>query len=87
MKALLIEIDDATAAKLETIAPARSRRRSQFVRDAIRRAIWAIEEQATREAYLRQPQDEAAVDPAAWDPAPSTARRSSPPAKRKRART
>lgn len=55
MKQLLIELDDETAEKLERVAPARSRRRSQFVRTAIRRALWELEEQATAEAYRSQP--------------------------------
>jgi predicted transcriptional regulator len=67
---MLIELDAETAAKLEKVAPARSRRRSEFVRAAIRRALWEVEERATREAYLRQPQlaEEPSLDPAAWDP-------------------
>ena len=51
MKQLLIEIDDELAARLEKVAPGRSRRRSEFVRYAIRQALWELEEQATAEAY------------------------------------
>ena len=69
MKQLLIELDDETAEKLERVAPARSRRRSQFVRTAIRRALWELEEQATAEAYRTQPDsgDDAYVDAHVWD--------------------
>ena len=70
MKQLLIEIDSDTAARLEKVAPSRSRQRSEFIRAAIRRALWEMEEQATRAAYTRQPDsaDEAPPDPAVWEP-------------------
>jgi len=70
MKQLLIELDDEDVAKLERVAPARSRRRSEFIRAAIRRALWDLEEQATAAAYARQPDSPAAlyVDAAAWEP-------------------
>jgi predicted transcriptional regulator len=76
MKQLLIELDPDTAARLEKVAPARSRRRSEFIRAAIRQAIWEIEERATRAAYTRQADsaDDAYLDPAAWE-APKPPRR------------
>ncbi|MEP7010349.1 MAG: hypothetical protein ABJC13_08525 [Acidobacteriota bacterium] len=56
------------AGRLEQIAPARSRRRSEFVLTAILKALWEAEEQATAEAYARQPdRSETAFDPAAWE--------------------
>jgi hypothetical protein len=78
MKHMLIDLDPETAAKLEKVAPARSRRRSEFVRAAIRRALWELEERATRDAYVRQPQpaEEPSLDPAAWDPLPKRSARS-----------
>jgi predicted transcriptional regulator len=70
MKAMLIEVDDETAARLEQVAPGRSRRRSEFIRRAIRQALWEVEQAATAEAYRRQPDSAAAyLDPAAWEPA------------------
>ena len=81
MKQLLIEIEDDVAAKLEQVAPGRSRRRSSFIRDAIRRALWEIEEATTAEAYRRQPDSaaDAHFDPKVWEvrdaPAPAPARR------------
>ncbi|HSC25766.1 MAG TPA: ribbon-helix-helix protein, CopG family [Vicinamibacterales bacterium] len=51
MKSLLIELDDETASRIERIAPGRSRQRSEFIRAAIRRALWEIEERETAEAY------------------------------------
>jgi predicted DNA-binding protein len=69
MKQLLIEIDPETAARLDRVAPSRSRRRSEFIRAAIRRALWEIEERATEQAYRRQPDsaDDTYVDPAVWE--------------------
>jgi len=54
MKQLLIEIDEEMFAKLEQIAPARSRRRSAFIRTAIQKAIGDVQERATAEAYRRK---------------------------------
>lgn len=68
MKSLLVEVDDELAGRLERIAPARSRRRSEFVRAAILKALWEVEEQATAEAYARQPDSpDAAFDPTVWE--------------------
>jgi predicted transcriptional regulator len=72
MKQLLIELDDDVAARLERVAPSRSRRRSEFIRSAIRRALWELEEQATAEAYQRQPDSpQAYLDGRAWEPGAS----------------
>lgn len=74
MKKLLIELDDATAEELERVAPSRSRKRSEFVRSAIRRALWELEEEATAEAYRNQPDvSDAYVDAQVWEPAPAYA--------------
>jgi len=68
MKSLLVEVDDDLAGRLERVAPARSRRRSEFVRAAILKALWEAEEQATAEGYARQPDSpDTAFDPAAWE--------------------
>jgi predicted transcriptional regulator len=69
MKSLLVEVDDELASRLERVAPARSRRRSEFVRMAILKALWEAEEQATAEAYARHPDepDAAAFDPTVWE--------------------
>jgi len=55
MKTLIVELDEEVAAKLERVAPGRSRQRSEFIRNAVRKALWEIEEQATAEAYREQP--------------------------------
>ena len=72
VKQLLIEIDDETFARLDQIAPARSRRRSAFIRNAIQHAILAEQERATAEAYRRTPDhaDDAWFDPRVWEPSP-----------------
>ena len=68
MKSLLVEVDDELAGRLERVAPARSRRRSEFVRAAILKALWEAEELATAEAYARQPDSpDAGFDPTVWE--------------------
>ena len=69
MMQILIDLDEKTAERLERVAPARSRRRSEFIRAAIRQALWTIEERATARAYAEQPDTEPIFfDPAAWEP-------------------
>jgi len=69
MKTLIVELDDETAARLEQVAPGRARRRSEFIRNAVRKALWEIEEQSTAQAYRRQPDsaDDAYLNPAVWE--------------------
>jgi predicted transcriptional regulator len=69
MKQILVQLDDEMAARLDRVAPGRSRKRSQFVRLALGRALWDLEEQATAEAYRRQPDrvEEAHFDPGVWE--------------------
>jgi len=55
MKQILIELEDEMLSRLERVAPARSRRRSEFIRSAVNRALWELEEQATAQAYRRLP--------------------------------
>jgi Arc/MetJ-type ribon-helix-helix transcriptional regulator len=79
VKQLIVEIDEATAARLERVAPSRARRRSEFVRQALREALDRALEAETAAAYRRQPDpDEEYFDPAEWEP------RQSPPSKRPR---
>ena len=69
MMQVLISLDPKTAARLEKVAPARSRRRSEFIRAAIRRALWEVEERATARSYAATPETDPAVfDAAAWEP-------------------
>jgi hypothetical protein len=68
MKSLLIKVDDELAGRLERVAPARSRRRSEFVRAAILKALWEAEEQTTAEAYTHYPDcPDAEFDSTVWE--------------------
>ena len=69
MKQLLIEVDDDVMEKLEQVAPGKARRRSEFIRNAIRLALWELEERATAEAYERQPDSaiDVYVDANTWE--------------------
>jgi hypothetical protein len=71
---LIVEIDEAMARELEEVAPARARKRSEFVRQAIRAALDRAAEARMREAYERQPDGEEPeyFDPAAWETAEGT---------------
>jgi predicted transcriptional regulator len=70
MKQLLVEIDEETFKKLERIAPARSRRRSAFIRAAIHKAICETQEHDTAAAYRRVPDsaDDTWFDARVWEP-------------------
>jgi hypothetical protein len=70
MKQLLLALDDSTARRLEKVAPARSHRRSEFIRGAIRKALDALAEQDMDDAYRRIPEEpgDEFFDPAAWGP-------------------
>src|SRR5213075_3182250 len=66
---VLIDLDPETYRRLERVAPAKSRRRSAFVRAAIQKSLWELEEQATRRAYLEDPDLEPApFDATTWEP-------------------
>jgi len=73
MKTVIIDLEDDVAAKLERVAPGRTRRRSEFIRRAIRQALWELEEQATAEAYRKHPDSaaDAYVDASVWEPKPT----------------
>ena len=79
MKQVLVELDDETAARLEAVAPGKSRKRSEFIRAAVQKALWELEERKTREAYLREPDGAEYVylEPAAWEARPGARRRRS----------
>lgn len=62
MKALLVQLDEATHRALERVAPASQRRRSQFIRDAIRRALRDAEYARMRAAYKAAPDTESPAD-------------------------
>lgn len=62
MEPLLIQIDAATLRALNRVAPTARRKRAEFVRAAIRKAILEAEEERTRLAYLEHPDTETAAD-------------------------
>jgi metal-responsive CopG/Arc/MetJ family transcriptional regulator len=55
MKPLLIQLDEQTLVALNRVAAPGKRQRSEFIRQAIRRAIRQAEFRAIREAYRKQP--------------------------------
>ena len=59
MKPLLVQLDEPTYRALNRIAPPAKRRRSQFIREAIRKAVRQAEYERIRLAYLSQPDSEA----------------------------
>jgi len=55
MKRLLIHLDEQTLMALNRVAEPGKRRRSEFVRHAIRQAIRQAEYRGMRDAYRQQP--------------------------------
>jgi hypothetical protein len=66
MKQILVQLDDETAAQLEAVVPGSSRKRSEFLRGVIARALHETLELSTRKAYEKWPDEPAPVDPGAW---------------------
>ena len=62
VKSLLIQLDEPLLRQLNRVAPTAQRKRAEFVRAAIRKAIYDAEEERTRLAYLKQPDTETAAD-------------------------
>jgi hypothetical protein len=69
MKQVLIQLDERCARDLERVAPAKNRKRAEFVRFAIRRAIDLALDRATEQAYLKLPLagELTPADLAGWD--------------------
>ena len=55
MKPLLIQLDEQTLVALNRVAAPGKRTRSEFVRQAIRKAIRQAEYRGMRDAYRKQP--------------------------------
>lgn len=74
---IIVEVDEGTAQELERVAPSRARKRSEFVRRALRQALDAETERRMADAYRRQPDDAEPelVDPEAWEPRKPVTRR------------
>jgi metal-responsive CopG/Arc/MetJ family transcriptional regulator len=62
MKALLIHVDEPTLEALNRIATPNGRKRSEFIRQAIRKAVRQAEYARMREAYRKQPDSAADAD-------------------------
>lgn len=90
MKQVLIQLDDATAAQLEKVAPGSSRKRSEFLRGVIARALHETLELETRRAYEKWPDEARSPVPAEWAGADEAVRprkpRAGSPKARKKAR-
>jgi predicted transcriptional regulator len=90
MKSILIKLDDRSARDLERVAPAAQRRRAEFIRLAIRRAIDLALDRETRAAYAIEPfgSEVTAADLEGWDPANALAlpARATRPPRRPRAK-
>jgi len=86
----MIQLDDATAAQLEKVAPGSSRKRSEFLRGVIARALHETLEVGTRKAYEKWPDEPPPVAVGEWADeeeavrAPPKAKR--PSGRKKRAR-
>jgi predicted transcriptional regulator len=57
MKQLVIELDEATLARLEEVAPSRRRKRAEFIRTAIRRALDEVAQAQIAAGYARVPDE------------------------------
>lgn len=70
MNQVLVELDEVTLRRLNAVAPPRARKRSEFIREAIRRALDRLAEEQMAEAYRRTPQEaeETDLDPSTWEP-------------------
>ena len=62
MKSILVQLDPATFRALSQVAPPSSRRRSEFIRAAIRKAVLAEEYARMRKAYEIAPDSESEAD-------------------------
>ena len=73
---IIVELDEGTAQELERVAPSRARKRSEFVRRALRQALDAEAERRMADAYRQKPDDAEPelIDPVAWEPRKSATR-------------
>lgn len=62
MKSFLVQLDEPTYRALNRVAPAAQRKRTEFVRAAIRKAILETEEARTRKAYRARPDSVSEAD-------------------------
>ena len=69
MQQVIVELDDQMVERLNRVAPPSARKRSEFIREAIRRALNERLEADMERAYREQPPQgtETDVDPATWE--------------------
>ena len=72
---VIVELDEATARELEAVAPSRDRKRSLFIRRALRKALDDAAEQRMADAYRRTPDREPPVYAEAWEARPPSPRK------------
>jgi len=65
MQKVLIQFEDATLEAIDRIAPAAKRKRADFIRSAVKDAIFRYEQERMRKAYRIQP--DSAQDAGSWD--------------------
>ena len=63
MPSILVQLDDATYKALNRMAPAAKRKRTEFIRAALKEAIRRREYADMREAYRQQPDSGSESDP------------------------
>lgn len=65
MPQVLVQFDKSTLDSIDRIAPVAKRKRADFIRSAVKDAIFRHEQERMRQAYLLQPDTEALSD--AWE--------------------
>ena len=65
MPQVLVQFETATLEAIDRISPAAERKRADFIRTAVKDAIFKHEQERMRQAYLLQP--DSAADAGAWD--------------------
>jgi hypothetical protein len=69
---VLVQFADATLAAIDRIAPAAKRQRAEFIRSAVKDAIFRYEQKRMKDAYRVQPDSAADLDswelPEEWRP-------------------
>jgi metal-responsive CopG/Arc/MetJ family transcriptional regulator len=65
MPQVLIHFDESTLRAIDRIAPAAKRKRADFIRKAVKNAIFQRETERMREAYFLQPDSVDGAD--TWD--------------------
>jgi hypothetical protein len=65
MPQVLIDFEEATLQAIDRIAPTAKRKRAEFIRNAVKDAIFRHEQERMKEAYRLQP--DSAADTGAWE--------------------